>query len=217
MPPQTSARRPRSTNPPSSGQILRLPLPESDQALIALVQAGNTNARRDLVERYAEDVERILYRILGPDPEIEDLMQEVFLVALKSLASLRDASALRSWLGGIAVRKARKLIRRRQRWRFIQFVSPAELPESAAALASPEVSEALRATYAILGRLPADECIAFALRHIEGMDLTAMADVTRVSLATVKRRLTRAHARFIEYARDSDALLGFLSSEGFRR
>jgi RNA polymerase sigma-70 factor (ECF subfamily) len=130
---------------------------------------------------------------------------------------LRDASALRSWLGGIAVRKARKLIRRRQRWRFIQFVSPAELPESAAALASPEVSEALRATYAILGRLPADECIAFALRHIEGMDLTAMADVTRVSLATVKRRLTRAHARFIEFARDSDALLGFLSAEGFRR
>lgn len=217
MAPQSPARRPRSTTPPASGQILRLPLPESDQALIALVLSGSERARRDLVERYAEDVERLLYRILGPDHEIEDLMQEVFLIAMGSLGRLRDPSALRSWLGGIAVRRAKKLIKKRTRLRFIQFMAPADLPETAAALPSAEVSEALRATYGILAQLAAEERIAFALRHIDGMDLTEVASVMELSLATVKRRLSRAHDRFVELARDSDALLGFLATEGFRR
>jgi RNA polymerase sigma-70 factor (ECF subfamily) len=196
---------------------LRLPLPESDQALITLVLGGSTQAWRELVERYADDVERLLYRILGPDPDIEDLMQEVFLVALSSLHRLREPSALRSWLGGIAVRKAKKLIRKRTRLRFIQFMAPSDLPETAAALPSFEVSEALRATYGILAQLAVEERIAFALRHVDGMDLSEVAAVMALSLATVKRRLARAHERFVELARDSDALSGFLSKEGFRR
>jgi len=217
MAPHSPARRARSTNPPSSGQVLRLPLPESDQALIALVLGGSAKAWRELVERYADDVERLLYRILGPDPDIEDLMQEVFLVALGSLHRLREPSALRSWLGGIAVRKAKKLIRKRTRLRFIQFMAPSDLPETAAALPSSEVSEALRATYGILTQLPVEERIAFALRHVDGMDLTEVATVMALSLATVKRRLVRAHEHFVELARDSDALSGFLAKEGFGR
>jgi RNA polymerase sigma-70 factor (ECF subfamily) len=59
-----------------------------------------------------------------------------------------------------------------------------------------EVSEALRAAYRVLSSLQVDERIAFALRFVEGMDLTEVAAACGVSLATTKRRLARAEARF---------------------
>jgi RNA polymerase sigma-70 factor (ECF subfamily) len=151
-------------------------------------------------------VERILYRILGADAELYDVMHDVFLAALTSLSRLRDETALRSWLAGIAVHKAKKLIRRRQRWRWIQSVAPFELPEVVANTTSVEVSEALGHAYRALDELPADERIAFALRYIDGMELTAIAAATRVSLATTKRRIARAEVRFVELAEQSDVL-----------
>jgi RNA polymerase sigma-70 factor (ECF subfamily) len=72
--------------------------------------------------------------------------------------------------------------------------------------ASAEVSEALALTYRILNRLPPDERIAFALRHIDGMELLAIAEATSVSLATTKRRLARAQQRFVALANRSEVL-----------
>jgi RNA polymerase sigma-70 factor (ECF subfamily) len=206
-----------SANPAPSGRILRLPLPESDTALVAALQNGREDAREELVVRYADDVERLLYRVLGPDSEIPDLLQEVFVVGLTSLHRLRDPHALRSWLCSIAVRKARKLIAHRRRWRFIRSVPSSELPEREAPTSSAEVSEALRCTYRILDTLPVEERIAFALRHIDGMELTDVAAVMEVSLATIKRRLGRAQQSFTALARNSDALGSWLSARSFER
>jgi RNA polymerase sigma-70 factor (ECF subfamily) len=185
---------------------VELPIPDSDAALVAALCAGRHDARRALFVRYADDVQRVLYRVLGPDGEIADLMQDVFVVALSSIGQLRDPSALRSWLTGIAVHKARKCILRRQRWRFIQLFSPSDLPEREAVLPSAEISEALRCTYAVLDQLPADERVAFALRYIDGAELTAVAAACGVSLATIKRRLTRAQRSFALLAQKHEVL-----------
>ena len=201
-----SAHRPQGAPASGRGKVLRLPLPETDAALVAALRSDPLAARGLLFDRYGEDVERILYRILGADAELYDVLHEVVLAALTSLSRLRDQSALRSWLTGIAVHKVRKLIRRRQRWRWIQSVAPFELPEVAATTPSAEIGEALVHAYRVLDELPADERIAFALRHIDDMELTAIAAATRVSLATTKRRIVRAEARFVELARQSDVL-----------
>jgi RNA polymerase sigma-70 factor (ECF subfamily) len=185
---------------------VRLPLPDGDAALALALRMDPTAARGELFDRYGAGVERILYRILGADPELYDVLQDVFIAALTSVSRLRDDNALGSWLTGIAVNKAKKLIRRRQRWRWIQSVAPPDLPDVMAPTASAEVSEALAQAYRILSRLPADERIAFALRHIDGMELTAIAEATGVSLATTKRRISRAQAQFLELANRSDIL-----------
>jgi RNA polymerase sigma-70 factor (ECF subfamily) len=195
---------------PSPARVLELPLPVSDAALVAALRAGRREARATLFDRYGDDVERVLYRILGPDSEIQDLLQDVFVAALGSLGKLRDPDALRGWLTGIAVRKARKCILKRQRWRFIQLLPAGELPEREAHSPSPEVSEALRCTYAVLGNMPADERVAFALRHVDGMELTAVAEACGVSLATVKRRLARAQQTFTTLASEHAALADWL-------
>jgi RNA polymerase sigma-70 factor (ECF subfamily) len=196
--------------PQATGKVVRLPLPETDGALVAALRAGRSDAREALFDRYSNDVERVLYRILGPDPDIMDLLQDVFVAALTSLDKLRNADALRSWLTGIAVRKARKLIVRRRRWRFISLEPAGGLPEREAHTATAEVSEALRSTYGLLAKLPADERIAFALRHIDGMELSAVATACGVSLATIKRRLSRAQQTFVAQARQLDSLREWL-------
>jgi RNA polymerase sigma-70 factor, ECF subfamily len=206
-----SRPRPESTPAPASGRVVRLPLPEPNAALVAALVAGRADSRAVLFDRYGEEVERILFRTLGPDAEIVDLLQDVFLAAFSTVGALRDPHALGAWLASIAVRKARLLIRRRRRWRFLQFMAPTELPEREAATPSVEVSEALRCTYRVLDELPADDRIAFALRYIDGMSLAKVAEVCGVSLATAKRRITRGQRRFVHLAETHDVLAEWLA------
>jgi RNA polymerase sigma-70 factor (ECF subfamily) len=114
---------------------------------------------------------------------------------------------------GISVRKARKLIARRKRWSFVRNVAPTDLPEQTAATSSAEINEAFRSTYRLMAELPVDDRIAFTLRHVEGMELTAVAQATDVSLATAKRRVARARRRFIQLAHQSDVLAPWVKHE----
>jgi RNA polymerase sigma-70 factor, ECF subfamily len=210
------AQLPRTTRlvQSASPQVVALPIPDSEVALVAALQAGRADARHVLFDRYSRDVERVLFRVLGPDTELADLLQDVFVVALGSIDQVRDPRALRGWLTGIAVRKARKCIVKRQRWRLIQYFAPSDVPEQEALVAPLEISEALRCTYEVMSRLPADERVAFALRFIDGMELTAVASACSVSLATIKRRLARAQRTFTNLAWQHPALAEWLEPKG---
>jgi RNA polymerase sigma-70 factor (ECF subfamily) len=188
------------TEPAAPNRVVELPIAETDAALVAALRANRADAGKILFKRYGRDVERVLFRVLGPDVDLADLLHDVFVAALTSIDQVRDPNALRGWLTGIAVRKARKCIVKRRRWRIIQFFAPMEMPEAEARVTPVEVSEALRVTYEVLNKLPPDERMAFALRHVDGMELTAVAAACGVSLATIKRRLTRAHGTFVALA-----------------
>jgi RNA polymerase sigma-70 factor (ECF subfamily) len=177
-----------------------------DAALVAAFRRGDPAAREALYERHADHVHRVLYRLLGVDRDLSDLHHDVFVRALRSIRNLDDPSALKAWLTGIAVHVAHTAITRRRMQQWLWFLPNEELPEVESGAASGDVRDALRATYAALDRLPADERIAFVLRFIDRMELTAVADACNVSLATVKRRLASACARFEAEAR-KDPLL----------
>lgn len=194
----------------AAGQVLHLPGLGSDAAIVRAVRARTTAGSASLFDRYHTHVRRVLVHVLGPDPEIGDLVQEVFITAIDSIDALVDPEALRSWLGSIAVFTARARVRSRTRWRILQFFPTDELPEVPAESIPPEIDEALRATYRVLERLPADERIAFALRHIDGMELTEVATACDVSLSTIKRRLSKAQSRFGKLARAEASLESWL-------
>ena len=59
---------------------------------------------------------------------------------------------------------------------------------------------AVRVVYTLLGRLPADEQVVFGLYYVDGRSLSEIAELTGVSLATVKRRMNRARANFLREA-----------------
>jgi RNA polymerase sigma-70 factor (ECF subfamily) len=184
-----------------------MPLATSDAALVASLLTHEPGASELLVDRYGPYVERLIVRVVGLDAEVPDLINEVFARALEGVKVLRDSAALKGWIGSVAIFTARAFLRnRRTRRNWLTFQSPHELPDVAAAIATPEVSRKLQRVYAVLDRLPRDERIAFALRFIEGMELTEIAQVTDVSLATVKRRLMKAQRLFWDAVREDPLL-----------
>jgi RNA polymerase sigma-70 factor (ECF subfamily) len=191
-----------------------LPAPESDELLVMSLRARHPDAATQLFDRYAPHVRRVLVRVMGPDPELLDLVHDVFVTALESVHRLLDPRALRPWLTQIAVFTARAKIRRRVRARVLRFFPFSELPEPALPPPDFEGSEAMQAVYRVLHSLDTDQRIAFALRFIAGMELTEVAATCGVSLATIKRRLQRAQRNFSTQARCEPALAHWLHADG---
>jgi RNA polymerase sigma-70 factor (ECF subfamily) len=202
--PQNEDDRRQSEVPAS--RVARLKAPDSDVAIVKALRARHSAGAAGLFDRYHAHVRRVLLHVLGPDPELSDLVQEVLVTAIDSIDKLDEPSSLRGWLGGIAVFTARARMRRRTRWRILELRPSDELPDVEQVSAPPEVDEALRATYRVLDKLPADERIAFALRFIDGMELTEVASATSVSLSTVKRTLAKAQQRFQKLAEREPSL-----------
>ncbi len=189
------------------GVVHVLPFARDDAALVAALQARQPGTPAILVDRYGGYVERLLTRVVGVDSELPDLIQDVFVQAIFNLKDLRDPSAVKQWLGSLAINTAHSWIRRRRlRRRWVRFDAPSEMPEMKAAVAGPEVNQMLKRTYEILDTLATDERIAFALRFVDGAELTQVADLCGVSLATIKRRLARAEKNFLEAARNDPLL-----------
>jgi RNA polymerase sigma-70 factor (ECF subfamily) len=199
------------------GVVRLLPVAYSDAVLVVSLQAGEAGASELLFDRYGAYVELLIVRVVGLDPEVPDLIQEVFARALEGIRGLRESAALKGWIGSIALFTARAFLRnRRTRRRWLSFLAPHDLPETAATIASPEVSETLRRTYAVLDALPADERIAFALRFVEGMELAHIAEMADVSLSTIKRRLVRAQELFWDAAGKDPLLREHIADERTR-
>lgn len=188
---------------------------DDEEDLVRALRDGKAWAERALLERYGPHVERVLTHILGSHADLDDLAQEVFLRALQRVADLRDPRAIKDWLAAFAANVAREAIRRKRRrwWQVLR--PPEETPEVPAPSASPEDRAALRAFYEVLGGLDPDARIAFALRYVEGMELTQVAEVCGVSLATIKRRIKAAEDAFCARGRAHEALAGWFE-EGTR-
>jgi RNA polymerase sigma-70 factor, ECF subfamily len=190
-----------------------------EQALVEGIRRGEAAAATALFLRYRLLVERTLVRILGFDSELPDAVQETFIRALDSTRLLREPKALPGWLVRISVCTAADLIRRRKRRRWLHALAPSgEQIETASTHmweAEPDIEarQALQSAYEILAGLPAEERIAMALRRLEGMELTEVADACGCSLATIKRRLTRAEGRFFARVRGYPALERWLADK----
>jgi len=195
---------------PRRSTVVHLPVLDSDAAVVAAIRAGEAAGGATLYDRHHAYVRRVLMRVLGPDADLHDLMQDVFVAAIDSIDRLLEPNALRGWLAAISVNCVRAELRRRTRSRLIHLFPHGHLPEVPAPSNTPEVDEAVRATYHVLGRLGPDERIPFALRFIDGMELTEVASACQVSLATTKRRLASAQKKFTSIAQTYPELAAYV-------
>jgi RNA polymerase sigma-70 factor (ECF subfamily) len=209
-----SARAFEPLNPEPSGVVHRLPIPEGDEALVSALLSARPGGADAFIKRYFDHVKRMVVRVMGVDAEIEDIVHDVFLDALRTVGRLKDPGALRMWLTSIALFKARRVLRSRRRRSWLRLTAPDELNRFAYAGGGSELAEAMRCTYQVLNDLPADERIAFALRFVDGMELTEIAAVSRASVATIKRRLRRAEERFLRRARKYPVLAARIAMGG---
>lgn len=187
----------------------------TDAEIVGALRDGTNAAAVTLFDRHARHVERLLFSLLGPEPDAEDLLHEVFLRAIEGIADLEAPAKLRSWLTGITVHTAREHIRKRVRRRWLSFV--ADVPEPAplpARVATEEVTEATRCTFEALRGMGPDDRVVFSLRFIEGMEMAEIAMACDVSLSTAKRRLKDAEKHFLARARRFPALEPWIEEGG---
>ena len=201
--------------PKRSGRATVHPFPFSgDEArLVESLRQGYPPAITHFYVIFADKVHRLLFRILGRDSELEDAVHDTFVRALESIHTLRDPRALSSWVVGIAIYTARIRIQKQRRRRWLQLLSPSDMPEPVFFDPSPEVGEAVRALSNALDKMPADERIAVVLRLAEGMTLSEAADASGVSLSTFKRRFGRGQRTLRELVAREPALRAWLRED----
>lgn len=168
---------------------------DSSASSLAMTRPAPALALDEVYVRYAPYVAAIGLRLLGRDDEVDDLVGDVFVEALRGIGQLREPDALKAWLATVTVRLARRKLQLR-RVRSLFWESDETAYERVAdGSASPEERAFVARIYARLDALPVDERVAWTLHHLEGETLEATAALCNCSLATVKRRVRAAHER----------------------
>ncbi len=167
--------------------------------------ASDPDSFRLLVERHSRSVFRLAYRMTGNEQDAEEVVQETFLRAYRSLDTFEERAQFSTWLHRIAVNCALDLIRARQRHsenrvepaaeaqdeerRDPLFSAASDDPSPDRMLMSAELSRSLRAAMA---RLSPTERAAFILRHFEGQSIEQIAAALKLSVGATKNGIFRA-------------------------
>ena len=172
----------------------------TDAELAAQARAGSDAAFTRLIERHQAAVRGFLRRTLGGGwAEADDVAQEAILTAWRSLHRLKDVSSFRSWLLGIAWRRAQDRIRasRRGAAREAAWLETLEAPSGV----SP--AERLALAQAMAGLTPdVRACVALCLA--DGWSHAETALALSLPLGTVKSHVARGRARLFEALGGSD-------------
>ncbi len=183
-----------------------------ESVLLEELRKGNRKAFAELVEINSEGVYRVALRMLNNEQDAEDILQETFIKAFKSLPEFEGRSKLSTWLYRIAVNEALMLIRKRK----VNTVSIDEemetedgdmvprqvidwccMPE--AEMLNGESQSAISKAVAHLS--PANRAV-FILRDLSGLSVRETAETLDISESAVKTRLLRARLDLREQLSD---------------
>jgi RNA polymerase sigma-70 factor (ECF subfamily) len=166
--------------------------------LVAAILRKDRKATAQFVSRYADAIYGYVNHRLAPRADlVEDIVQDVFLAALASLATFHGTSSLRTWLLGIARHKVEDHYRRRLR-------APESLDEEGtdASTDDPLPDEALdrerarEKTQRVLQQLQEAYRVVLLWRYWENRTVREIAEATGKTEKAVERLLARARARF---------------------
>lgn len=175
---------------------------QPDQDLISRCQAGDLDAFGEIYARYERAVHRFAYHMLGDPDDADDVTQDAFMKAYRTLPGFRGECSLLTWLLKVTGNLCRD--RHKMRARRGEIPLPAEhqpdLPARGERGGDPAAlfeRKDLHATlYRVLGGLPEAQRELIALRDLEGLSYQEIAEVLGCSAASVKLRLFRARRSF---------------------
>ena len=179
---------------------------EGDEALARRAAQGEESAFESLVERFQGRVYRLGRRLTRSDGDAEDVLQDTFLQAYRSLGSFRGEAKFSTWLFRIATNAALMANRRsaRRPTESLEEYAPRfdadgrHVPHEAelalAAHADEKIDRSRLAAHALEGidRLPELYRTAFVLRDLEEMPTAEVAAVLGIDAAAVRQRVHRA-------------------------
>lgn len=177
-----------------------------DEQLVKLVLSGSEDAFRDLVRRYQRPIYALILRMVRDPSDAEELAQEVFVKAYRALDRFDRSRKFSSWLFKIAHNTSIDRLRRKQLATVplessedevdpISVVPDGGTLSPAAAVESGQLAAAFEVA---LGRLRPAYREVLILRFQEGLAYEEIAEVTGLSLGTVKTHLHRARKKMAE-------------------
>ncbi|MCA9676597.1 MAG: RNA polymerase sigma factor [Kofleriaceae bacterium] len=182
----------------------------ADRDLAVRCAQGERAAQRELFMAQRDRVHRTLYRILGSNRDMEDLVQEVFLEVFRGIERFRGDSTLATWCATIATRTAWAYIERRKPQAAALELVPEPMSEEPGAERTVAAKVAAQHLYAAMDRLAAPLRIAFALAAIEGLPLAEVASLTGSTLVATKTRVWRARREIERRAAKDPMLRGYV-------
>lgn len=171
----------------------------SDAAAVARARAGDREAFRGLVEKHSRNVFRLAFRMTGNEEDAEDVVQETFLKAYRSLERFGGQSEFSTWLHRIAANCSVDLLRRRAPREARTRPIDEETVEAVASGVPPDRvlygSEIRDRVARSLEGLSAMERAAFVLRHFEGRTTAEIGKLLGVRRGAAKNCVFRAVAK----------------------
>ena len=172
---------------------------ENDVAAVARAREGDGEAFRLLVERHSRSIFRLAYRLTGSEQDSEDLVQETFLRAFRSLNSFEQRANFGTWLHRIAVNCSMDWIRKRRKHEELNEEDADCRPLGASLHGQSRNSDGLiyqvevqQRVRSALKNLSPLERSAFVLRHFEGMSIEEIGSMLGVRSNAAKHSIFRA-------------------------
>jgi len=195
---------------PSRRRVSLYAVLDTDE-MVARCQQGDGAAFRQLFANHRHDVARLVFRMIGPRADLEDIIQEVFLQVHRSLKDFRGQSKFTTWLHRVTVNVV--LMHKRAARSRPQLVVPHSDDTQPDSRLMPDEDvarlERMRAFRRLIDRLAEKKRTVFVLHELEGMSPAEISKLVDAPVLTVRTRLFYARRELAEMLKDEPSLAGF--------
>ena len=177
--------------------------PQLTQLVVKAID-GNHSAFDQLIDRYQKDIYRMVFYRIHRKMDAEDLTQDVFIRAFRSISRLREPDRFRSWLYKIAVNRVNDYLRKKRVRSIFKSADEGleiqpqadEQRERPEALEQVLIEDFWRQVERIARKLSKMEREVFMLRFMDDLNIAEIARILKKSESTIKTHLYRALAKF---------------------
>jgi len=181
------------------------PIAAADEsALVAGCRQGDSASLDRFFRSYARVVERVIARVVGPTPDLEDLVQNTFISAMRGFARYRGEASLKTWITRIAIHVALRQLRGGVRRAVpLELVPAADEPRDAAPAADRALSdhELAYRLHQLLDKISPKKRVAFLLYTVEEHSIEEVAALTGAGKAATKSRIWFARRELLALVR----------------
>ncbi len=172
--------------PPATGEVGEL--------VVARARRGDQDAFAEIVGHYDHRLRSLAFRLLGDRDRMDDVLQEVYVKAFRSLPRFKGDAALGTWLYRIAYNACIDDLRRRPAMTPVSYDDERQATLVDQRSGPAEIAVRRQDLATALDRLPPDQRAAVLLVDAYGLDYGDAAEVLGVRAGTIGSRLSRARA-----------------------
>jgi len=171
----------------------------TDAELVQKIRQGDEQAFYTFYKRHVRYIAGVANKLMETDSDIDDMIQDTFVTAAQKIYQLRQPEHVRLWLVTIAIRHIRKRLRRRSRIKLQGLATNLNADNSSNMRAASKIEDLREA----IGDLPHKFTTPWVLHRLEGNTIQEVADICRISAATVKRRVSTVERKLRSRIDDS--------------